>query len=112
VRLYRVDRDVHLGRDVRGVEHLPDTAQDVPFPVAELLHDHRGSVVRCDPRCRDDARDRARDHARHRQPGTEQLTVPAGKFRMAHQDGPQPAALHGERKPALLRLAQLKRLLQ
>jgi LuxR family maltose regulon positive regulatory protein len=43
VRLDRVDRDVHLRGDVRGVEHLAHVPQHVLFPAAELLDDHRGS---------------------------------------------------------------------
>jgi LuxR family maltose regulon positive regulatory protein len=44
VRLDRVDRDVHLRGDVRGVEHLAHVPQHVSLPAAELFDDHRGSV--------------------------------------------------------------------
>jgi len=104
VRLDRVDRDVHLGSNVRGVEHLPDAAQHILFPAAELVDDHRGSRFSRVPLGRNDTR--------YREPGTEQLTVPAGKFRMADQHSSQPAPLDCEREPALLRLAQLQRLLE
>jgi hypothetical protein len=104
MRLHRVDRDVHLRGDVRGIQHLADVAQHILFPAAELLHDHRGGMLRCLPLYR--------DGARHHHSGTEELAVPPGEFRIAHQHGLQPAPLHGEREPALLRLAQLQGLLK
>jgi hypothetical protein len=98
VRLYRVDRDVHLRGDALRVEQLADVPQHISFPAAELLDDHRGSAFRCLPLCR--------DGAWRYQAGTEQLTVRARKLGMACQHRSQPAALHGEQELTFLRLAQ------
>ena len=104
VRLHGVDRDIHLRRDVRGVEHLAHVAQDIPFPAAELLDDHRSSVARGGPL--------RRDGAQRHQSGPEQLTVPAGKLGMAHQRRCHPAALDRERQPEFLPLAEPEGLLE